>query len=189
MIRENDAEASQVLIEREFQILQNYVNSQLLRKAWSRYYRFIYRDSYDRIANAASIIVRSWGGPPSSGDAEKRAFAQRALALVQGYKYERDFSGSDFLNLVTAVTENRGDCDVRAMIFAIIMSKADIRAAMMISQQYSHAMGLVEINGNGARFESYGTQWLVAETTADVDIGLIAQDVSDKDHWLGVIFD
>jgi hypothetical protein len=189
MIRENDAEASQVLIEREFQILQNYVNSQLLQMAWRRYYRFIYRDSYDRIANAASIIVRSWGGPPSSGNAERRAFAQRALTLVQGYKYERDFSGSDFLNLVTAVTENRGDCDVRAMIFAIIMSKADIRAAMMISQQYSHAMGLVEIDGGGARFESYGTQWLVAETTANVDIGLIAQDVSDKDHWLGVIFD
>jgi hypothetical protein len=189
MIRENDAEASQVLIEREFQILQNYINTQLLQAAWRRYYRFIYRDSYDRIANVASIIVRSWGGPPSSGNAEKRAFAQRALTLVQGYKYERDFSGSDFLNLVTAVTENRGDCDVRAMIFAIILSKADIRAAMMVSHQHGHAMGLVEIEGNGARFESYGTQWLVAETTANVDIGLIAQDQSDSGHWLGIIFD
>jgi hypothetical protein len=188
-IRENDAEASQVFIEREYQLLQNYINTQLLQNAWIRYYRSIYRDSYDRIANAASIIVRSWGGPTTSGDAEKRAFAQRALNLVQGYKYERSPEGSDFLNLVTAIVEGRGDCDSRAMICAIILSKADIRAGMMISRQYSHAMGLVDINGNGARFESYGIKWLVAETTADVDIGLIAQDVSDPKYWLGVIFD
>jgi hypothetical protein len=189
MIHENDAEASQVLIEREFLILQNYINTQLLPIAWRRYYRFIYRDSYDRISNAASIIVRSWGGPPSSGNAERRAFAQRALTLVQGYKYERDTKGSDFLNLVTAVSESRGDCDVRAMILAIILSKADIHAAMMISQQFGHAMGLVEIDGTGARFESYGIQWLVAETTDDVDIGLIAQDQSDPGYWLGIVFD
>jgi hypothetical protein len=188
-IRENDAEASQVFIEREYQLLQNYINTQLLPNAWIRYYRFIYRDSYDRIANAASIIVRSWGGPTTSGDAERRAFVQRALKLVQGYKYERSPNGSDFLNLVTAITEGRGDCDSRAMIFAIILSKADMRAAMMVSNQYSHAMGLVDVNGNGARFEACGTKWLVAETTADVDIGLIAQDVSDPKYWLGVIFD
>jgi hypothetical protein len=188
-IRENDAEASQVFIEREFQLLQYYVNSQKWQEAWVRYYKSIYRDSYDRIANPASIIVRSWGGPPSSGDAEKRAFAQRVLKLVQGHKYERSSSGSDFLNLVTALTEGRGDCDSRAMICAILLSKADMRAAMMISHQYGHAMGLVDVSGNGARFESYGTKWLVAETTADVDIGLIAQDVSDPKYWLGVIFD
>jgi hypothetical protein len=189
MIRENDAETSQILIEREYQIFQNYINTQMFQEAWRRYYRFVYRDSYDRIANAASVIVRSWGGPPSSGGAERRAFAKKALTFVQGYKYERDLSGSDFLNLVTAVTESRGDCDVRAMILAIILSKADIRAAMMVSPYYGHALGLVEVDGEGARFESYGTKWLVAETTTDVDIGLIAQDESDPNYWLGVVFD
>ncbi|GBU28856.1 hypothetical protein R84B8_02418 [Treponema sp. R8-4-B8] len=189
MVRENDAEAAQVFIEREFQLLQNYVNSQKWQNAWIRYYRSIYRDSYDRIANAASMIVRSWGGPTSGGDAEKRAFAQRAFTLVQGYKYERNPRGSDFINLVTAITEGRGDCDSRAMICAILLSKADMRAAMMISRQYSHAMGLVDVNGTGARFESYGTKWLVAETTANVDIGLIAEEVSDPNYWLGVVFE
>jgi len=188
-IRENDAEASQVFIEREFQLLQNYVNSEKWQEAWIRYYRSIYRDSYDRVASAVSMIVRSWGGPTTSGDAERRAFAQRAFKLVQGYQYERSLKGSDFLNLVTAITEGRGDCDSRAMICAILLSKTDIRAAMMISRQYSHAMGLIDVNGNGARFEAQGTQWLVAETTANVDIGLIAQDVSDPKYWLGVIFD
>ena len=189
MIREHDNEAAQVLIEREFKLLATYIDSEYWKEAWIRYYRFIYRDSFDRIADAASIIVRSWGGPPSSGVEEKRAFAQRALSLVQGFDYERDPSGSDFLNLVTAVTEGRGDCDSRAMLWAIILAKADIRAAIMISRQHSHAMGLADIAGQGARFEAYGTKWLVAETTAKVNIGLIAQDHSDTESWFGIIFE
>ncbi|MCL2759126.1 MAG: hypothetical protein FWD22_02825 [Treponema sp.] len=187
-IHENDAAASQALIEREFRLMEHYINSPNWQEAWIRYYRSIYRDSYDRILDAANIIVRSWGGPPSSGEAERRAFAQRALSLVQSHEYERDLSGSDFLNLVSVLTEGRSSCDNRSMLMAIILSRADIRAAMMISRQYSHAMGLVDLPGTGARFESHEIRWLVAETTATVDIGLIAQDVSDPRFWIGVMF-
>ena len=193
-IRENDAEAAQILIEREFNILVNYIDTPNWREAWIRYYRFIYRDSYDRVADAADALVRSWGGNPAGNgvagsEAAKREFAQKALSFVQGFNYERDFSGSDFLNLVDAVTEGRGDCDSRAMLWAIILSKAEIRSAMMVSRQYNHAMGLADIAGTGARFEAYETRWLVAETTGKVDIGLIAQDVSDPAHWLGIVFE
>jgi len=188
MFYENDARGSQALIEREFKVLEYYISSPNWREAWIRYYRFLYRDSYDRVADAASVIVRSWGGPPSSGTEERRAFAQRALSLVQGHKYERDLSGSDFLNLVSVVTEGRSSCDNRSMLMAIILSKANIQSAMMISRQYSHAMGLVDLPGTGARFNSHGIQWLVAETTTNIDIGLIAQDVSDPQFWIGVIF-
>ena len=186
---DNDAEAAQVLIEREFSILSCYLSSPNWREAWIRYYRMIYRDSFDRITNAASVIVRSWGGPPSSGMEERMAFAQRALAFVQNFNYERDLSGSDFINLVTAVTDGRGDCDSRAMLLAIILAHADIRCAMMVSSHHSHAMGLVDISGSGARFEAYGVNWLVAETTAKINIGLIAQDMSDPAAWLGIIFE
>ena len=189
MIYENDAEAAQVLIEREFQILQNYTNTVYLREAWIRYYRIIYRDSYDRVSSAAAALVRNWGGYPAGGDEAKRAFAQRALSFVQGFEYERDLSGSDFLNLVSAVTEGRGDCDSRAILWAIILSHADIRCAFMVSGHYGHAMGLAEIAGTGARFEAGGTRWLVAETTARIDIGLIDQEVSDPQYWLAVIFE
>jgi hypothetical protein len=75
------------------------------------------------------------------------------------------------------------------MLWAIILAHADIRAAMMVSRNYSHAMGLADIIGTGARFEAHGIQWLVAETTANVDIGLIAQDTSDPAHWLGILFE
>ena len=189
MIYENDAEAAQVLIEREFQILQKYSNTVYLQDAWIRYYRFIYRDSYDRVTSAVAALVRNWGGYPGGSDEGKRAFAQRALSFVQGFEYERDLSGSDFLNLVSAVAEGRGDCDSRAILWAIILSHADIRCAFMVSGHYGHAMGLAEIAGTGARFEAGGTKWLVAETTASVDIGLIDQEVSDPQYWLAVIFE
>jgi len=122
------------------------------------------------------------------GESE-RAFAQRALVFVQGFYYERDFEGSDFINLVTAVTEGRGDCDSRAMLWAVILAQANIPSAIMVSRQYSHAMGLADIPGAGARFEAGGVRWLVAETTSNVDIGLIAAHKSTIDHWLGVLFE
>jgi len=187
MIRENDAEAAQILIEREFNILKTYLATPKLQEAWKRYYRMIYRDSRDRVADAASAIVQNWGA--AGGDAAKRAFAQKALTFVQGFKYERRPEGSDFVNLVTAVTGGLADCDSRVMLWAIILANADIRAAMMISSQHSHAMGLADIAGTGARFEAYGTGWLVAETTANIDIGLIAEDMSDPAAWLGIIFE
>jgi hypothetical protein len=189
MIRENDARAAQVLIEREFTILANYADTPFWQDAWIRYYRFIYRDSFDRIAPAANALVQSWNGQNANTDETKRAFAQRALSFVQGFGYERDLNGSDFLNLVTAVTEGRGDCDPRAMLFAIILNHAGIRAAIMVSPHYSHAMGLADIAGTGARFELYDLQWLVAETTANVNIGLIDQEQNNPRYWIGVFLD
>jgi hypothetical protein len=189
MIRENDAEAAQVLVEREFVVLTTYVNTPMWKEAWIRYYRMIYRDSYDRVSDAAAALVSSWGGNAIGNDEAKIAFAQKALTFVQGFKYERNPETSDFLNLVSAVTEGRGDCDSRAMLWAIFLSNANIRSAMMVSPHYSHAMGLADISGVGARFDAYQTKWLVAETTDKVKIGLIAKDVSDPQHWFGILFE
>ena len=189
LIYENDAEASQVLIEREFAILTAYLNTDFLQDAWIRYYRFIYRDSFDRIRDAASVIAEHFGGYTAYTDAEKRAYAQRVLTYIQNFQYERDFSGSDFINLVTVVTEGRGDCDNKSMLFAIILANTNIRSALMISPQYGHAMALADLTGSGARFELYGTNWLVAETTDTVEIGLIAQDINNPLHWFGVMFE
>ena len=189
MIYENDAEAAQTLIEREFAILTAYINTDHWQKAWYRYYRFVFRDSFDRIVNPAFALARAWGGAEANTPQAKRAFAQRTLSYVQNFKYERDLTGSDFINLVTAITEERGDCDPRAMLWAVILTCADIRAGMMVSRQYGHAMGMADIEGTGARFDAFEVSWLVAETTADVELGLIAQDVSDPQHWIGVVFE
>jgi len=194
LVRQNDAYAAQSLVDQEFLVLTLYQHSPYWQEAWIRFYRAIFRDSWDRIADAAFQLERNlnrgFGMPDEMGIGEsERAFAQRALAFVQGFYYERDLEGSDFINLVTAVTEGRGDCDSRAMLWAVILAQANIPSAIMVSRQYSHAMGLADIPGAGARFEAGGVRWLVAETTSNVDIGLIAAHKSTIDHWLGVIFE
>jgi len=179
-----DAEAAQALVDREFQVLRRYMNAPNWKDAWIRFYRAIYRDSFDRIADAAFKIERKLNIPPR----EKRDFADTALQWVQSFKYERDLLGSDFVNLVSAVTEGRGDCDSRAMLWAVILQQANIPSAIMVSRQYSHAMGLADVEGPGARFDLEGKKLLVAETTAKVSIGLIGDNISEVSEWLGISF-
>ena len=188
LFRKNDAEAAQALVDREFNLLRNYEDAPNWQQAWIRFYRMIYRDSWDRVANALFRLERE-AGFEREGDKDARlAFAERVLRFVQGFSYERDLEGSDFVNLVTALSEGRGDCDSRSMLFAMILDQADIPSAMMVSRVHSHAMGLADVPGAGARFDSGGKKWLVAETTDNVSIGLISADKSDIPSWLGVIF-
>jgi len=180
-----DAEAAQSLIDREFMLLRRYVNAPNWQEAWQRFYRAIYRDSSCRLADLAFQIERKLNLPAT----EDRDFAEQLLRWVQTFTYERDFEGSDFVNLVSAATEGRGDCDSRAMLWALILRQANIPSGIMVSRHYSHAMGLAELPGTGARFEVNGRRFLVAETTADVSIGLIDQEKSGIEHWLGIVFE
>jgi hypothetical protein len=180
-----DAEAAQALIDREFLVLTRYANAPGWMEAWKRFYRAVYRDSFDRLADIVFQVERKLNVP----ERENRDFADQVLHWVQSFEYERDHLGSDFINLVTAATEGRGDCDNRAMLWALILKQAGIPSAIMVSRHYSHAMGLAELPGAGAHFEVEGQKFLVAETTADVPIGLIGETVSDIEHWLGILFE
>ena len=176
-----DAEAAQALVEREYQVLRIYADSPYWAEAWMRYYRAIYRDSYERLADIAFQITDYL-----NADLSQRDFANILLGWIQSFYYERNFDTSDFVNLVSTAIEGRGDCDSRAMLFALILNKSGIPANMMVSRHYSHAMGLVYLQGEGARIELNGQSFLVAETTADVDIGLIAASMSDIQHWIAI---
>jgi hypothetical protein len=197
-IDESDAEAARSLVDREFAVLTHYANSPLWKEAWTRFYRAIFRDSYERLADIAFTVERSLSAPgkknpekaPSkeTTDAD-RLFAERALGWIQGFAYERNLMGSDFVDLVTSATEGRGDCDSRALLLAVILMRADMEAAIMVSRDYSHAMGLVDVGGTGARFDFEGKKWVVAETTAKVPLGLIGKDKADPAKWLGIVFE
>jgi hypothetical protein len=207
--RENDAAAAQYVVDREFEALKLYLSSDKWQEAWKRFYRAIFKDSFDRLGNAAFILERSWNnsvlGPSSDGinteeakrlgtrSAEAAFIAARALEWVQGFIYERDLEGSDFVNLVSAAQEGRGDCDSRAMLWAVILEHADIAAGIMVSREFSHAMGLADLEGQGARFpmkdfSGKELRWLVAETTTNVALGLIGETVSEVTAWLGIYF-
>ncbi|MDR1636460.1 MAG: hypothetical protein LBR93_03900 [Treponema sp.] len=190
LFAEGDAEAAQGLVDREFQVLRYFEKGPQWQEAWRRFYRMIYRDSWDRIFHAAFLLERHWAAEdlPPDLPADLR-LASRALSYVQDFTYERDLMGSDFVNLVSALTEGRGDCDSRALLWALILAQANIDSGIMVSRDYSHAMGMADIEGQGARFPFEGKQYLVAETTTKVDPGLIAQNMSEIDKWMGIVFE
>jgi hypothetical protein len=187
---EIDAEAAQALADREFEVLRRDAEGPKWREAWIRFYRMIYRDAWDRLADAAFALERSWHLDAADDEAggRDREIAARALAWVQSFAYERNFLGSDFVNPVSAALEGRGDCDSRAILWAVVLGHANIPAAIMVSREYRHAMGLAGLDGPGARFEAEGKSWLVAETTAPVAPGRIAAGNADPQKWIGVTF-
>ncbi|MCL1813809.1 MAG: hypothetical protein FWG29_09865 [Treponema sp.] len=208
--RENDDVAAQSVVDREFEVMKFYLESKLWQEAWKRFYRAIFKDAFDRLEDAAFLLERSWNnkvlGPSGEGEkleevqrlgtrnAEGFYVASKALEWVQGFEYERDLTGSDFVNLVTAAREGRGDCDSRAMLWAIIIAQAHVPSGIMVSREYSHAMGLADLEGEGARFpmknnSGKAIRWLVAETTAKVALGLIGETVSEESKWLGITFE
>ena len=182
----SDKAASKALVDREFAVLATYSNSPLWKEAWARFYRAIWRDAYDRLTGIAFAVERELGA--GTDRPTDRVLAERALAWVQDFRYERDLLGSDFVDLISAATERRGDCDSRALLFAVILQKANIDAILMVSRDYGHAMAAVRVEGTGAKFKHGETDWIVAETTAKVPLGLIGKNVSDTGKWLGIDF-
>jgi hypothetical protein len=187
-IHEGDPEAAQALVDREFEVLRLGAETALWQEGWIRFYRAIYRDSFERLAETAFVLERFWNTREGK-NGQERDFAEWLLSWIQSFHYERERMGSDFVNLVSAVVEGRGDCDSRALLWAVFLEQANIPAAIMVSRDYGHAMGLADLSGSGARFDLGGKRWLVAETTAAVPLGLIGAGVSEISKWLGVTFE
>jgi hypothetical protein len=179
----NPEEAAQELdiAGREYRILTLYAESDTLWvDAWARFYRMVYRESAARLDALTEAFARSL---PADDPTE---CARRVLAWVQGFSDSPDDSGIDFVPPLTAAFERRGDCDARALVMAIILERLGIDCVLMISREYSHAMLGVDVPGGGQRFPFQGREYLVAETTGKVGIGLIDSAHSDFSKWLGV---
>jgi hypothetical protein len=167
--------------QREFHVLTMYLKSETLWvDAWARYYRMVYKESAAQLDDLTQSFADSL---PVNDPTES---ARRVLAWVQGFHYERDFSGIDFVPPLTAAFERRGDCDSRAMVMAVILERLGIDCVLMVSREFSHAMLAVDVPGGGQRFRFNGKAYLVAETTARVGIGMIDSSQADFSKWLGV---
>lgn len=166
---------------REYKVLTAYADEEKLwPEAWARFYRMAYRESAARLDRLALEATRFM---PFDDPTEQ---ARRVLAWVQGWSYERDRDGTDFIPPLSAVFEGRGDCDSRAVAAAILLERLGIDAILMVSKEYSHAMLGVDVPGGGQRFSFAGREYLVGETTADVGLGMIARDQSDFSKWMGI---
>ncbi len=180
-VNAHEIEASQLLIEREAAILADFKPGTAPGdEAWERYYRMIYRDSYSRLDYPAELLKERL---LQNDDGSGNYFPQRLLSWVQGFEYLRT-EGSDLISPLSAAAFEEGDCDSRALLYIILLNHYGIDSALMVSSVYSHAMAAVDTDGPGARINVNGSGYLVAETTDDVDIGMIAADMADPAKWL-----
>ena len=108
------------------------------------------------------------------------------MAWTQDFDYQRKQDSSDF-NDLSSVLQNLGsDCDSRALLLCVLMEHYGVRTELFISGIYSHALFGVDLPYPGARITVDGTDWLLCETTAPVDMGLVAKEHSETANWIPV---
>jgi hypothetical protein len=173
-------ELTQGLIEREARILLDYQND--LEEAWKRYYRIIYRDNYIRLKSLAEA-VNEYLFDESDSDREK---SEKLLAWIQDFDYYRTGTVSDLTSPTVCAIMNAGDCDSRALLFVILLHYSNIDAVLLVSTQYSHSAAGVLVEGDGAVIEFQGLQYIYAEVTDKVGLGLVPQDMANPAGWLPV---
>jgi len=179
----SDAEAEQELetVRREYRILTAYLGSrEHWREAWARFYRRTYHESAARLAGLARAFAREL---PAADPTES---VRRVLAWVQGFHFERDPAGLDFVPPLQAAFQRRGDCDARALVMAVLLEARGIDCLLLLSREYAHAMLAVDVPGGGQRFPFAGRGYLVAETTAGVGLGQMDASQTDLAKWIAV---
>ncbi|MFO7850050.1 MAG: hypothetical protein R6V67_08845 [Spirochaetia bacterium] len=183
-VNPGEVEFSQELIEREARLLSIYGGSEYATEAWKRYYRILYRDLYARTAPVYSSLRQH----VFNGEESDREVAERLLSWVQSFEYKRYDSVSDLLSPLRGALESAGDCDTRTLLYVILLHYFDIDAVLMVSSIYAHSVAAVDLDGEGARFSLGEKEYLIAETTEEVDLGLIDQEMSNTNAWIGIDF-
>ncbi|MDA3938773.1 MAG: hypothetical protein PF693_05625 [Spirochaetia bacterium] len=182
----NEIDTAKVLIEREARILVQYTNSNLSDLAWARYYKLIYRDNINRLRRVARIAASEIADDfESLSPLEK---SSKLLQWIQGFEYLRTGTLSDFMGPIDTVFEAAGDCDSRSLLYVMLLEYNGIDSILMVSSEYSHSLTGVAVEGKGAHYYYEGSEYLIAETTDNVSIGLIDQDMADPSKWMGIKF-
>jgi hypothetical protein len=179
-VTKDEVDANTALIEREARILDS-ADGKIRNKAWERYYRIIFRDSYMRLAPLTDALK-----PVLEKTAKGNALPAALLSWFQGFSYSRTGTFSDFQSPLDCVLSSTGDCDSLGMAYIIILRQLGYDAILLVSEKYAHAMAAVDIAGEGARFTFEGKRYLVAELTDKVAIGRINQNTADPAFWLPV---
>lgn len=186
---ETDAiDRSKFILEREFDVLKIYGNHKNWKEAWQRYYRQIFRESYNAFDKISNDVYKALLPEAQKANfiAPKMEMIQMLLDWVQDMEYERDRAHADFTVPAAAVQGFGCDCDSRSMLMCIMLEHFGIKTELFISREYSHAVFGAQVNQNGAAIEVNGVNYVLGETTAKVNFGLIAQEQSDTSKWIEV---
>ena len=182
----SDAEANAYLVEREYQILEMYAQTDFWLSAWNRYYRLIYRDGYGRIKKSCFAFCSNLFMDCMESENPQVAFAQKILQFVQEKEYGRNTESSDFTDLCSTFLGKKSDCDSRSLLVAILLKQMNINSTLFVSPEYSHAIVGAVLDKSGAKIDVAGNSYLLGETTAKVDFGLIAQNYNDTNKWINI---
>ncbi len=182
-----DVEAAWATIEREGRILQQFANAppEIRTMAWRRYYQMLYTDAYYDMRAPAEVIS---GRLEAHGVIHSELPAE-ILNWLQGFGYQRSGGISDVEPAWVCIANESGDCDSLGLMYMALLQHLGIDSVLMISEVHAHAIVGVDTPGPGARFPFLEKQWLVAELTAEVPIGMIAPDQADPVDWMGFDLD
>jgi len=179
---QKEVAATQVLIEREARMLASYEEKENRVEAWQRYYRMIYRDNYHRLDNLHQFLKNIF----RTGGAGATDLPHGLLAWVQGFSYSRTGTLADLQSPLSSALARMGDCDSRSLLYTMLLHHFKIDALLLVSARYSHSLAGVNVPGQGARVHFDDNSYLIAETTAQVDLGLIDRDMADPSGWIPV---
>ena len=182
------SDSASFVIEREFSVLTLYASRKNWKEAWQRYYRLIFREAYSRLDEAAKDIHNALSERPLSAQNNQQKFEmlKKLLAWVQDFQYARNQNASDFNDLASAMQDKGSDCDSRALLLCVLMEHYGVKTELFVSMEYSHAICGFDLAGAGARINVDGTNYLLCETTAHVEPGLVAQEHSETSKWISV---
>jgi len=131
-------------------------------------------------------LAAYWKTRLDAGQVTKDTLPQAVLSWLQKYDYSRKGGLTDLSTPWQTLKEKSGDCDSKSLIYLALMQQLGYNGILMVSATLSHGMAALDVPGPGARFAFDSGQWLVAELTAQVDIGMIAQNMADPSQWIGV---
>ena len=182
----SDAAANNYLVEREYQILELYSQTDFWLSAWNRYYRMIYRDGYGRLKNACYGFCSNLFMNGIKNENPNLAYAQKILQFVQEKEYGRNHESTDFTDLCSTFLGKKSDCDSRSILVAILLHQMNIESTLFVSPEYSHAVVGAVLDKSGAKIQVGNKNYLLGETTAKVDFGLIASNLNDTSKWINI---
>ena len=113
-------------------------------------------------------------------------YAQKVLQFVQEKEYGRSQDSTDFTDLCSTFLGKKSDCDSRSILVAILLHQMNIKSTLFVSTEYSHAIVGAVLDKNGAKIDVAGNSYLLGETTAKVDFGLIASNLNDTSKWINI---
>ncbi len=162
-----------------YRTLTNYNSTP--EEFWSAVYKLIRNDNEEKVKIISDIMRYAI----QKNELDSMQSIEMILSFVQEITYyipkENYFEVYPPLNSIIA---NKGDCDTKSIMFAMILEDLGYDAVVFYSSKYLHAMAGVNINGRGTYKTYAGKRYYFVETTAKGwSIGRMPYDMKNLIYW------